>query len=250
MPSIGPSSLNWWHRLALRYRSRALLIVAVLVTLGLFLSQAIPGVQDLLIQRGVFATLTLLIVIDIARAESSHAERRTMDPAANQDASLPIVIDLLSECRGETIELLEYAGATTLPLVRAVQREGATLRLLMKHPETVMGLQRQRMVTTLDTLYNSIFDGYKGEFEARCYRQPYSLRGRRFGSRLLELGWLTPDYRRQTAYGHANPSILLHGINSSTKPFFDFFDRTFEELWNAPDTEDAQAVLGRIGSGQ
>lgn len=241
-----PSSFGRLNRFIEKHKSRALVVVGVLALIGILIGQVVPGVQDILIAKGVFTCLILLLVIDLARADAGRLEHQSLEGAVNQDEALPILIAVVPECRRETFQLLEYASATTLPFIRSIQREGATLQLLLKHPETVTGLQRQRMITTLDTLYNSIFDGYSGSFEARCYRQPYSLRGRRLGGRMLEVGWLTPDYRRSTAYGHANPSVLLEGLNATTKPFFDFFDRTFNDLWSAPDTEDAKVVMQRM----
>ena len=120
------------------------------------------------------------------------------------------------------------------------------MRLLVKHPETVVGIQRQRMLATLDTLYNSIFDNYTGSFEIRCYRLPFTLRGRRLGREVLELGWLTPDIQRQTAYGHANPLILVDLSTKRNEHLQMFFDRTFNDYWKDDKTEDGRAVLGRL----
>ena len=72
------------------------------------------------------------------------------------------------------------------------------------------------------------------------------LRARRIGVDLLEIGWLTPDPRRNTAYGHQNPSLLLRAGAASNATFVDFFDRTFNELWDHSETEDGAAVLARL----
>jgi hypothetical protein len=121
------------------------------------------------------------------------------------------------------------------------------LRILVKHPDTVEGMQKQRMITTLDTIYNSIYeDGCPARVELRCYRQPFSLRGRRFGKKLLELGWLTVDAKRQMAFGHSNPSIVVDLTTTENEYLLRFFERTFDDLWNDPTTEDGKKVLARL----
>ena len=123
------------------------------------------------------------------------------------------------------------------------------MRLLIKHPATINGLQQQRMITTLDTLYNSIFDNYDGKLEIRCYRAPYSLRARRVGDDMLEIGWLTPDIRREMAYGHSNPSFIVDISRPENQNFLEFFNRSFSELWDAADTEDGREVLKQLQAG-
>lgn len=120
------------------------------------------------------------------------------------------------------------------------------MRMLVKHPATVSGLQRHRMITTLDTLYNSIFENCPADCEIRCYRLPFNMRGRRMGREMLEIGWLTSDVRRQTAYGHSNPCVLVDLTSSKNEYLREFFDRTFTDIWNAPDTEDAREVLEQL----
>lgn len=159
---------------------------------------------------------------------------------------MPKLIGALTDCRGETVDLLEYAGNTTLPLIRAIRRQGVPLRILVKHPETIDGLQRDRNITTLDAIYNSVFDDAPELLEIRCYKLPYTLRGRRLGKELLELGWLTPDLRRQTAFGHENPCLIAELSNRHNEHLRLFFDKTFKTLWEDDSTEDGKAVLERF----
>ncbi|HEX2903368.1 MAG TPA: hypothetical protein VHO01_07905 [Jatrophihabitans sp.] len=241
------ASLN---RLAERYRRQGLVALAVLTALAFLASEVFQSVQNFMTSRNVIPYLTLLILLDLAAVtQTGNRESKLPQPSVNQDESLPLLIEKVRECRRNRIDLLEYAGATTLPLIREICREQVPLRVLLKHPDTVSGMQKQRMITTLDTLYNSIFEDYVGSVEIRCYRLPYSLRGRKLGNRVLELGWLTPDSRRQTAYGHANPSFLVDITRAENGYFPAFFQRSFDELWNAPDTEDAAVVLTTLQAG-
>jgi hypothetical protein len=235
-----------FNKVLAQYRPQLLVVLAVAAGLLLLASQIFPQVQSFLLQTNVVSIVTLLIVIDLASMQLSEAKTSGQALAANQDESMPLLVERVAECRNGSADLLEYAGATTLPLIRKIAREGIAIRILIKHPETTQGLQKDRMITTLDTLYNSVFDGATGGFEVRCYRQPYSLRGRKLGEALLEVGWLTPDYRRHTAYGHGNPSFLVELTNPASKPLLELFTRTFADLWDAPDTEDGMLVLVRL----
>lgn len=229
-----------------RHRVHAAAVFAVLA-IGAFVASQISGlVQQWVEESGIVLYVALLVVLDVA--VSLHLLKRTpsIRLRANQDESLQGLISAVDRCKHDTIDLLEYAAATTLPLVRRIQREGIPLRLLIKHPETIEGIQKQRMIATLDTIYNSIYDEDESLVEIRCYRLPYGLRARRLGKQVLELGWLTPDLKRQTAYGHQNPSVVADLSSRSNDHLRTFFDRTFDDLWNASDTEGGRSVLQRL----
>lgn len=219
-------------------------IAAVAATI---VAEFVPEVEGFLKSSNVLAFLTLLIVVDIALRDRRGASSKTK-LIANQDAAVGELDKCLASNRKSRVDFLEYAGLTTLPLIRAAVRAQRPMRILVKHPETVEGVQRQRMLTTLDTLYTSVLDGYTCGWEVRCYRLPYSLRARRVGQELLELGWLTPDDRRKTAYGHANPSLLLSPSEPESAAFVEFFERTFTDLWEHADTEPGDQVLARMVS--
>lgn len=165
---------------------------------------------------------------------------------SNQDEAMPT---LLAQVDGSIrADLLEYAGATTLPLIRAIRRKKIPMRLLIKHPDSVDGMQKQRTLTTLDTLLNSVFAGYVGDFEIRCYRLPYTLRGRYFRNRSIEIGWLTPDIAGQTVHGSANLSLFLPLEPSRSEPAVRLFTRTFDDYWSHEQTEDAKIVLSTLSA--
>lgn len=222
--------------------------LAVIATLTLMASEIFPKVHDIVQKNQVIEYVILFVVLDLAVSIHLLKGHGAAHLARNQDESLTHLIEAVHHCRTGGVDLLEYAGSTTLPLIRAIQREGVPMRMLVKHPDTVAGLQRQRMITTLDTLFNSIFENHQSYFEVRCYRMPFCVRGRRLGQEVLELGWLTPDTKRQTAYGHSNPSVVVDLSTKSSDFVREFFERTFEDLWKADDTEDARVVLQRIQS--
>lgn len=231
-----------------RYRIQTSVALAVLAALTFIAAEFVPAIQQFILTTGLLQYITLVVLLDLAASIYVMQRPPVTRIARNQDESMPRLLEAVPHCRTNSVDLLEYAGATTLPLIRAVRREGVPMRMLVKHPETVDGLQRQRNLTTLDTICNSIFDDYRSSFEIRCYRLPYTLRGRRLGNELLELGWLTPDVKRKTAFGHGNPSLIADLSNKNNEHLRIFFDTTFETLWNDGGTEDGRAVLERLNA--
>ncbi len=255
MNSIGTSSIQSRDSRTLferckafrdRYRVQTSVTLAVLTALTFVGAQIIPAIQEYVVAKGVLLYLSLLVLLDLA-VSIHHLQRPSSSRVTrDQDESMPMLVDAVACCRTDGADLLEYAGSTTLPLIRAIRRERVPMRMLVKHPETVDGLQRHRNITALDTMYASIFDNYDGIFEIRCYKLPFSLRGRRLGREILEVGWLTPDVKRSTAFGHSNPSIVADLSDRGNAHLRDFFERTFEMLWNDENTEDGRVVLARL----
>ena len=231
-----------------RYRIHALATLAVLAIILSSAAGVFPSVKQYISDNDLIQYITLIVLLDLATTFHLQQRPETASLTRNQDETMPKLIEAVVHCRSDGADLLEYAGATTLPLIRAIQREGVPMRMLIKHPETITGIQRQRMIVTLDTLYNSIFQNNKGSFEIRCYRLPYTLRARRLGKELLELGWLTPDIEHETTYGHGNPSILADLSTSRNEYLREFFNKTFSDLWEHDETEDGLAVLNRLSS--
>ncbi len=232
-----------------RYRIQFSATLAVIASITFVVATIIPIVQKYVSDSGLLQYLTVIIVLDLAVTIYRQQRPENTTLIKNQDDSMPKLIEVVEHCKTDGVDLLEYAGATALPLIRAIQRNGVPFRLLVKHPNTVSGIQKQRMITTLDTLYNSIFDNCEGTFEIRCYKLPYTLRGRRLGRELLELGWLTPDIKRVTAFGHANPSVLADLSIKSNDYLYHFFNKTFLDYWEDKNTEDGNVVLTKLLSG-
>jgi hypothetical protein len=245
-PAEGQTLFSKANALRERYRIHVSATLAVLVLVTFFVAREITTVQKFLVDSGLIQYLTLIVLLDLAISVYRLQSPGVCRLMRNQDEAMPRLLDAVASCRGEGADLLEYAGMTTLPLIRAIRRECVPLRMLVKHPETIEGMQKQIMITTLDALYNAVFAGYDGACEIRCYRLPFTLRGRRLGKEVLELGWLTPDAKRQTAYGHGNPSIIAELSTTRNDHLRVFFEKTFNELWTNSGTEDGRAVLARL----
>lgn len=190
----------------------------------------------------IYLYLILMVAVDISITINSN-KNNSIEIKEKQDKSIPVLIDYVQKCKSsETCDLLEYAGQTSLPLIREINDKGNRIRILIQHPDNLTGNQKLLSITNLNTLYNTIFyDSTK--FEIRCYRQPYTLKGRKIGNKILELGWLTPNIKNQTAFGHGNPSILIDLSVRKNDCFLVFFEKTFNDLWNDSQTEDGKTVL-------
>lgn len=242
--------LLFFRRIREKYREQTLVAFAIISTVVLILSEIIPSLRHFLSEASVIEYATLLLVIDVALA--LHSLRRQSQPLrvhSSQADSAAELSAVASQCRGETVDLLEFAGMNALQLIRALRASEANIRMLMKHPDSVVGAQRDRAMDMILLLQLTLFVDYKGSFKLRCYRAPYSLRGRRLGDRLLELGWLTPSGDPEFVHGYDNPSILLDPMERSSAALVDFFSRSFEELWSDSETLDAVAVLREYQDG-
>jgi hypothetical protein len=123
------------------YKVPALGGLALVALVAGIVGQFVPRVQNFLTAKDVVAYLTLLVVIDFAITDRRRQEENSVSFAENQDESLPILIQAVEAAKNQPVDLLEYAGQTTLPLIRCVQKAGCPVRILMKHPDTVAGLQ-------------------------------------------------------------------------------------------------------------
>lgn len=229
-----------------RYRVHVAITIAVISTIGFIATQIIPSVEEYIFSHGIIEYLILLIVLDLTMAFHSQRIETGTWILENQDESLPKLLHSVRRCKKDGVDLLEYAGATILPLIREIQRKEVPLRMLVQHPDQITGIQKQRLLATLDTILNSIYEDSANLIEIRCYKLPFTMRGRRLGNELIEIGWLTPDLKRQTAYGHQNPSIHADLFVRENEHFRTFFERTFEDLWNHEETKDGRDVLSSL----
>ena len=121
------------------------------------------------------------------------------------------------------------------------------MRILLKTPETRVAAIRNSapVFSNIEALYNSVLKDAR-QFEVRCYRAPYSIRGRRIGDHFLEVGWLTPDFGRDTAYGSSQCSpVYLDPTIPGGGHLLSLFERTFTDLWEHPDTVDGATLLNQ-----
>lgn len=227
------------------YRHKAILSLVVLaVALGL-ISELSDWVGSVIGGDKVVAYVTLLLVGDLALTiDEVVRSSRQLQVSPDQDELLPKLLDAADGMRaGESAALLEYAGVSITPLIRKLRDRGAEIQILIKHPEECGRYQRQRTLTNIEALYASVLNGYDGHFEIRCYRAPHGLRGRLIGDELVEVGWLTPDFDRDTAFGRINPSVYANPNTTDGARLQALFTRTFDDVWNHGETVDGRTLI-------
>ncbi len=248
MTKTGYKETTWLNKIIECYKknSRKIFIVfAAIIVVGWVISLNVTCFNSWLRESGLLLSLILLIVLDISASIHSQDTTPPTYLEEKQDLSMPKMINIVKQCNStkDKADLLEYAGQTTLPLIRGIRDQGLAIRILAQHPDLLTGLQKKRSIVILDTLYNDIFNNYSSNYQIRCYRQPYTLRGRKIENQVLELGWLTPNIKQATAFGHENPSIIVDLSVKKNEYLVSFFDKTFNDLWNDSLTEDGKAVL-------
>jgi hypothetical protein len=239
------SALKSFWRANQRAVSRTVLVIALaMFTIGQF----IPAVQDLLIAKGVIAMLTLLVALDLSATVSSAIEGDGLDVSSDQDHDTPRTLAFLQSHPVKRADLLEYSSASIEPLLAELKRQNAHIRLLIRHPDDVGAHQRERIVGQIRALKSIICED-NDRAEIRCYRPFSGLRGRRFGDRMVSVGWYTPDLKTKLEVrGHTNPVVTARLSTPEGQDLARMFDNLFVGLWEAPGTEDAMSVLERAAA--
>lgn len=136
-------------------------------------------------------------------------------------------------------DLLEFSGDNIRALLRQLAEAGTEVRLLLKHPDSVGRAQREKIISTYWYLKEHVFNAAPDSFQVRFYRTPATVRGRRLDTRLLNVGWYTPDISADgrisdwEIVGHLNPTVTGDLRTSAGQALNDMFSRTFNGLWGS-----------------
>ena len=201
----------------MQYRRQVIVAIVVVASGVLLLSQVSSAVNSVVSGTAVVGYATMLLVADVALSVEGVVSRiREVRISREQDALLATLLEAVDNAsRKASADLLEYAGISITPVIRRLQDKEMPMRILLKHPDTCGRYQKQRSLSNIEALYNSVLKDAR-QFEVRCYRAPYSIRGRRIGDHFLEVGWLTPDFGRDTAYGRSQ-SVRVPGPHDSRR---------------------------------
>lgn len=199
-------------------------------------------------------TLVVLTVISwallrdrIARVQSPEADTWI---SRDQAEDTPRLQQLLEQFpRYEAADFLEYSCNHAWPLVnRAVKDAGCQIRILLRHPEGQGSAQKRWIEGSLMRLKRDYLDVHPGRIEVRCYREPASLRGRRFEPYVINVGWYTPYVDNEDqVLGHKNPLITARLTSEEGLKLSRMFAGLFNALWHSPSTASAEEVLRDMG---
>lgn len=145
----------------------------------------------------------------------------------------------IAEHPPQAADLLEFSGDSVRQLLAQLAEAGTRVRLLLKHPDTVGRAQREKIISTYWYLKDHLAAENGDAFVVRFYRVHAALRGRRLDSRLLNVGWYTPDISVKgrisdwEIIGHLNPTVTGDPQTSEGYALNEMFGRTFDGLWGS-----------------
>lgn len=149
--------------------------------------------------------------------------------------------------------MLEYSAVSVWDLIAWLAEQGASLRILIKHPASTTGdFQRTKILNSIRHLDRFVLREHRTRVQIRCYKSPASLRGKKFDDLLMDVGWYTPDLGRQGAadddedwevIGHLNPLVVSSAETEEGQHLREMFDRVFESLWEAAKDNDAHEIV-------
>ncbi len=159
--------------------------------------------------------------------------------SADIAATNTLLIKEAAERPPRDADLIEFSGDSVRALLTELAAAGTRVRLLLKHPDSVGKAQRTKIVATYWYLKDYVFHGDQDAFQVRFYRVPATLRGRRLDTRLINIGWYTPDIATGgqisdwEIIGHLNPTITSDPQTSEGYSLNLMFSRTFDSLWGS-----------------
>jgi len=240
-----------WQKFAEEYQP---LVVKLLLAIAL-LTSILINVNLISPSEGwMFSAVLLALLLFSDQVGAIH--KRLMRPPlqvfpSQQDPTYDTEMSsFLAEDKSKEAMLLEFSTVSVrFSLLQNLVNRGYRLRLLLCHPESAPNeYQRIRIEGNIrDLLSLRVSHPKPAGFEIRCYRQTAALRGRKFGKRLISVGWYTygtqriekGDYpeeikrmrRPQDIDGHYNVLINVDLSTDEGRALETMFDRVFEDLW-------------------
>lgn len=235
------------QRFRQRYVSRIGITVIVLGWAAFIVGSQVDSVSDAFIESGAMQLLILTVLLELSISIGSAGRGAISVYGRDRE----VAQTLLEEVRGRSIpsaDMLEFSGVAVESLIHTLAANGCRVRLLVKHPETVSPFQRRRIVANLEALFGR---DYADRIEVRCYRFGASLRGRRLGDELINLGWYTPfiengSLARYEVMGHDNALVTAVLGTAEGRHLERMFRQVFDDIWDATDTENAPEVVERL----
>ncbi len=235
-----------FQRFREKYWPRIAITIIVVCWAVFIVGSQIAQVNKAFIDSGAIQLLILTLLLETSIA--ARREPRGVVQVAGRDSEVgPSLVDDIKDKQILSADMLEFSGSAVEQLIRVLATKGCRVRLLIKHPDTVGAFQTRRIVSNLEALLGR---EYVDRVEIRCYRFGASLRGRRLGNELINLGWYTPfiengELARYEVMGHDNALITAKLGTPEGRNLERMFQGVFDALWSAKDTEDGRLVVQR-----
>jgi hypothetical protein len=214
----------------------SVLVIGVLVVW--ILTQFIPQLGDWVFSRGLFNVILIALVVDLLnRVVELKGSPPGLQVFDGQDEVMPYVVQFVEDESPKTADLLEYSTSTIRPLLDKLRKANARIRLLVCDPKVAISDQQRAVIEGSLANLRRDFKSYRN-LQVRCYRTPASLRGRSLGGELVTVGWYTYQHEDDELLlaGHSNAMVLATTDTRHGRSLEAMFARTFEALWNDPQT--------------
>ena len=219
------------------------LIAGTLAVLALL---SLSAVRDRL-QRDEIMGATRQLRSELSTVSKIFGSRQNVHISKDQTADTDYLVASIRELPSiSEAKFLALSGRDTRTFVEEVlERSNCMVKLLMKHPETVGEVQQRWILAELDRMQRYLIPKYGERLHIRCYRAPYSLRGRKIEPHLVDVGWYTPlPGDKLELVGHIYPMVLARLDSDEGVALGKMFDGVFNALWEAADSEDASSISG------
>jgi hypothetical protein len=219
------------------------LIAGTLAVLALL---SLSAVRDRL-QRDEIMGATLQLRSELSAVSGILGSRQAIHISKDQTADNAYLSALIRELPSISgAKFVALSGRDTRAFVEQVlERSDCVVKLLMKHPETVGEIQQRWILAELDRMQAYLIPQYGERLHIRCYRQPYSLRGRKIEPHVVDVGWYTPlPGDKREIVGHIYPLVVARLDSDEGVALGKMFDDVFDALWTASDSVDASTILG------
>jgi hypothetical protein len=197
------------------------------------------------LQRDQVLTVTRRLSTELSSVAQAITGTRRIHVSRDQEANNDHLTALIRGLPNITAaRFLAFSGRDARLFVEQVlEHSDCAVQLLVKHPESVGPVQQRWILAELDRLQRYAMARHGGRLQVRCYRQPYSLRGRKLEPHLVDVGWYTPRPGDPVeVVGHRNPLVTVRLDSEEGVAIARMFDEVFEALWGAPDSEDVARI--------
>ena len=227
----------------------ALVVLVTEVILGLLATKA-EGLDFTILLVGMVTVLWAVLFIVYKKSQELHSK---IEIGQNNQITKVLVYKSQSSSYGKELhqyfkntklnsaDFIEYSATTIEPILEELKNNYCKIRILLQHPDVAISqLQKNRISSSLDNLFRTIFETYDPKLiEFRFYCLPASIRGRNFDNQLVSVGWYTYSSDSEeyaNIHGNTNPMINISTDNRYGQTLLRFFTKSFNHLWDHPGT--------------
>lgn len=218
--------------------------LVVLIVTGVWVTaQFVPDIADWIERRNVFVVVLIVLMVDaLARlVDLKVATRPAIAVFANQHQASAAIAAHIKEHPPKSADFIAYSATTYIEVMRDLDALGCSVRILIKHPDSAIGEQVDRIRFGLSEIMKTVFVG--GSVDVRGYREPASVRGCLLDEDLVSMGWYTYANAPLGVFGHGN-SVIVARIKEGEpgQLLAGTFRQAFDDLWREATVLDKASI--------